>query len=417
MQSKFATVLFLAVTNAFVLTAIEKSLSSSDSSHFIYGRVTTLDNEVYEGQIRWGKEEAFWFDFFNGTKKENDNLKWLTREELEDLNKKDAYASNDSWGKWFNKRSNYKSDHNHLFACQFGDIKTIKIRRGEKVDVEFKNGEIYELDGGSNDIGTQVQVNDEELGVVRLDWDRIDHVDFVPTPRNFKSKFGEPLYGKVKTTYGEFEGFLQWDHDERLSLDELNGSTEDGEVDIEFGKIKSIEKSYRGSDVTLMSGRTLHLTGSNDVNSDNRGIIVNMPNYGRVDIAWDEFESMSFNEVPNNLSIAYNDYKGEKHLKGNVESIDGTTYSGEIIFDLDEKYALEMLDGNIDDVEYFIPFSAVRSIAPKNRSESLVTLTNGENFLFEDKVDVTEANDGVLVKVNDEYTYVSWSKIEKITFE
>ena len=417
MQSKLYTVIFLAVTNAILLTTIEKSFAKSDNTHFIYGKVTTLDDEVYEGQIRWGKEEAFWFDFFNSTKPDNDNLKWLSKSEIKELNKKDYEVHSNGWTKLFNNRWSYDTDHSHLFSCQFGDIKSITMKRRKKVRVEFKNGEHYDLDGGSNDIGTTIQVSDKDLGVIKLDWDRVARVDFMTTPNNFESRFGEPLYGKVKTYNGTFEGFLQWDHDERLSYDELNGNNEDGEMDIEFGKIKSIKKNFRGSDVTLKSGRSLHLKGSNDVNDENRGIIVNMPNYGRVDISWDEFEEIIFEEVPNGLSLRYDEYTGSNPLKATVETVNGERLGGEIIFDLDETYKLEILNGMLDDIEYFIPFSAVKSITPKNRKESLVQLTNGEKMLFEDKVDVNESNDGVLVKNGDDMQYIAWSEIEKITFE
>jgi hypothetical protein len=39
---------------------------------YLYGRITTLDGVTYEGRLRWGgHEEAFWGDYFNGTKSDN----------------------------------------------------------------------------------------------------------------------------------------------------------------------------------------------------------------------------------------------------------------------------------------------------------------------------------------------------------
>ncbi|MBT8232385.1 MAG: hypothetical protein HKO66_06705 [Saprospiraceae bacterium] len=417
MQTKLLTVLFLAVSNALLLSSIEFSFSKGPSSQFIYGKIITHGDEVYQGQIRWGTEEAFWFDFFNSTKPENENLKWLSKDEVSDLNDKDYESNNSSWSKMWNKRWHYSSDHTHIFACQFGDIKSIDIKRKEKIRVTFKNGDHYDLEGGSNDVGAKVQVYDEELGKIKLGWNKIKRVEFMETPSNLESRFGDPLYGTVKTYNATFEGFLQWDHDERLSYDELNGHTDDGEMDIEFGKIQSIKKTFRGSDVTLKSGRSFKLDGTNDVNDENRGIIVNMPNYGRVDIPWDEFEEITFTEIPSNIELGYNDYNGSKVLNASVQTISGDTHTGQIIFDLDEQYELEILDGMIDDIEYFIPFGAIKSITPKNRNESLVVLTNGEQMLFEDKVDVSESNDGIIVIDNSKKEYIPWSKVEKITFE
>jgi len=419
MLSKLMAVLFLAFSNAFILSTLEDSVSSDHNTHFIYGKITTLDNDIYEGQIRWGKEEAFWFDFFNSSKPENDNLKWLSRKEVKDLNDHKYEVNNRGWNNLFRNTWYSDSDHNHthVFACQFGDIKKITVKRRKKVRVEFKNGEHYDLDGGSNDIGENIRINDSELGNIKLNWDRISEVEFMPTPTKLVSKYGEPLYGSVKTHSGDFEGFLQWDHDERLTFDELNGDNEDGQMDIEFGKIKSIKKNNNGSDVTLMSGRSLHLKGSNDVNRENRGIIVNTPNYGRVDIPWDEFIEINFNNIPANMSLGYDEYEGGENLRATVKTINGEERNGFIIYDLDETFKLEMLNGVIDDIEYFIPFSAISSITPKNRRESLIILTNGEKMIFEDKVDVSESNDGVLIKKGKDITYVPWSEVEKITFE
>lgn len=419
MTSKLFAVLFLALTNAFILESVETVFGKSASSQFIYGKVTTHDGDEYQGQIRWGKEEAFWFDFFNSVKIENENLKWLTREEEKALKEEDS-ASTSWWGSigkssW--SRSWGNSDKTHVFACQFGDIKSIELHGGERVTVEFKNGEKYELEGGSNDIGTKVQVSDSELGMIKLDWHRISHIEFMQGPADLESAYGEPLYGIVKTIKGEFEGFLQWDHDERLSHDILNGDTEDGELEIEFGKIKSIKRSHKGSLVTLKSGRSFTMWGTNDVNEDNRGIIVSTPNYGRVDISWDEFEELIIADEMPNAVMNYADYRGFNRLHGTVHTLDGRKLTGDIVYDLDEKYQLEILDGVADRIEYLIPFGAVKSIKPMNRKESRITLTNGESFLLEDKVDVNENNDGILVFDGKKPSYIKWSEVDTITFE
>ena len=311
MKSKLFAVLFLALSNALILDAVESNFGKSSTQQFIYGEITTVDNEKYKGHIRWGSEEVFWFDFFNSTKMGNDNLKWLSNSEEEALTQGKAEKKN-----WFGRVVDYgwttKVDHNHLFACQFGDIKAINVHSGDRVILEFKDGTHYELDGGSNDIGTKVQLSDDELGVVKLDWRRIKRVEFMQAPKDADTAFGKPLYGVVKTVRGEYEGFLQWDHDERLDSDVLNGHSSDGEMDIEFGKIKSIKKDDNASHVTLNSGRSFKLRGTNDVNNGNRGIIVSTPNYGRVDITWGEFEEIHFKDVPDNAGLAYDDYNGSK---------------------------------------------------------------------------------------------------------
>jgi len=416
MKSKFLSVLVMAIASTIILHALSQELSAQQSL-YIYGEVTTNEGETYQGQIRWGKEEAFWFDMFNSSKPENDNLKWLNDDELETLQDKDEKG----WSVLGVKSWSYSSNNNntHTFSCQFGDIKSLKPGRKSRVVLEMKNGEVYKLRGGSNDIGTKVQVFDQDLGSIKLDWDNIALVEFMDTPYNLDIQGGQPLYGTVVTTSGSFTGYLQWDHDERLSKDELNGDTEDGELDIEFGKIRSIERSgSRASKVTLKSGREFRLSGSNDCNSSNRGIIVNMPEQGRVDISWDEFEKMTIEERVPNSNLTYAGFLGDRKIEGQVVTRDGKKYDGEIVYDLDEAFELEMLDGMSEDIEYMIPFRYIKNISPHNREETYVTLKNGKEFLFEDKVDVNEDNDGVLVFNSPrDYNYIPWKEIDTITFD
>lgn len=405
----------MAAINAFAIHTIEES--QEDKGIYIYGKVTTKDNNEYTGQIRWGKEEAFWFDYFNSSKSKNENLKYLSDDELVTLNK-DSRKGNNVWSiGWNNNSYGSDKDHSHVFACQFGDIKSIDVKGGDRVVVNLKNGDQMKLDGGSNDIGAEVQVNDQDFGNIKLDWDNIDKVEFMKTPSNLDNPYGEPLYGIVTTEQGTFEGFVQWDHDERLGKDELNGDTWDGELDIDFDKIKSIKKNYSGCEVTLNSGRTIDLTGSNDVDHDNRGIIVNNPKYGRVDIRWDQFEHVTF--VSNTFSNTqhYNDFDGDKALKGSVETKDGEIYEGELVYDLDEQYTLETLNGMHDEIEYFIPFTKVKKITPINREESEVQLKNSTKLILSDKVDVNERNDGILVQQSkNQYKYVPWKEVRLVSF-
>ena len=415
MKSKFLSVLTLAVINTIILHAIGLEMNSQ-SSIYIYGKVTTHEGEVYQGQIRWGDEEAFWFDMFNSSKPENQNLKWLTDEEIEALNKNE----NKGWSIWGNNSWSYSNnDNTHIFACQFGDIQSLKPLRRSKVILEMKNGEVYKLEGGSNDVGAKIQVFDEEIGTIKIDWDNIEIVEFMETPSRLQAQGGDPLYGTVVTTTESFTGFLQWDHDERLSKDELNGETDGGDLDIEFGNIKSIERSgSRAAKVTLKSGRTYRLSGTNDVNSDNRGIIVNIPDQGRVDIEWDDFVEMTIEDNYPKVDISYNSFWGEKKIEGEILTLNGKKYSGQIVYDLDEAFQLEMLDGKVDEIEYMIPFSKIRNITPHNREETYVTLKDGKEFLLEDKVDVSEDNDGILVFSSPrDYDYIPWKQIEKITFD
>lgn len=415
MKTKLFIISVTALLNAVLLNKIEVATSGA-SDLFIYGTVEMENGDEYTGQIRWGSEEIYWFDYFNSSKPDNEYLDYLSDDELDELNEDCGYSKksflgsvNVNWGDCSNT---------HSFSTQFGDIKKIDIRSKSKVTVTLKNGDSFKLKGGSNDIGAKIQIHDTEIGLIKLDWRNIESVEFKDTPQVAQNHFGQPLYGTAHTEEGSFTGFLQWDHDERVSNDELNGEYEDGDLDIKFGNIKSIKKVWRGSEVTLHSGRMFKLDGTNDVDSDNRGIIVNVPGQGRVDIDWDEFEEIVFTDAPNINDLAYKDFIGDAKLEGAVKTQSGTVLKGTIVYDLDEAYGMEILNGKADDIEYFIPFADIKNITKKGRRGTTVTTRNGWSVELDDSVDVDENNDGLLVfkTNNDNPTYVPWEDVSSIEF-
>ena len=125
---------------------------------------------------------------------------------------------------------------------------------------------------------------------------RIEEIEFLPTPADLEIA-ERRLFGTVETRVGDFTGFIQWDKDECLSTDKLDGESEDGEMSIEMGKIRSIERHTRNSSkVVLASGRELILDDTNDVDSGNRGIFVADLRYGRVLVDWDAFERIELKQ-------------------------------------------------------------------------------------------------------------------------
>src|SRR5690349_20613571 len=51
--------------------AAEATPVAETHPELIYGRITTIDGATYEGRLRWGEagnQEAFWGDYFNGSK-------------------------------------------------------------------------------------------------------------------------------------------------------------------------------------------------------------------------------------------------------------------------------------------------------------------------------------------------------------
>ena len=408
--------LFVYITGICAILMPSQAAAQNDEG-FIYGKVTTRSGNTYIGQLRWGKEEIFWNDIFNSTKTSGTNFKYASQERDDRDGKANSWLDFD-WGFLSIWEDKY-SGSTHRFACRFGDIRSLVIRGEKEVDIILKNGVKMRLKGGSNDIGTKIKVYDDEIGQLDLKWGQVKQIDFGPTPATLKYKFGDPLFGTVETfTKGSFEGFVQWDHDERIGTDILDGDSREGDLKIPFGNIKSVESKSNGSMVVFNSGREIYLTGSNDVNRGNRGIIVTVENLGKIDIPWKQFKKVTFAPPPNS-GAPYQSYGVPQAIRGTVKIIDGETLQGLIVYDIDESWDFELLDGKDDELEYRIPFRNIKKIIPKNYNYSVVELKDGTELLLGDERDVSESNAGLMVYVsqNEEPVYVKWKTIDEIILD
>lgn len=383
---------------------------TADAQGFLYGKVTTSNGKVYEGRLRWDDEEAAWGDLFHSSKKDNEWYELAPKRERSRQRTISVFGvevavRHDDWS------------HGRQFVTRFGDIRSIEPRSGDRAIVLLKSGTEIEVDGGSNDIGTDVIVWDPSLGETQLDWDRIDRIEFLPVPAGFDAEEVR-LHGTVRTRDGEFTGFVQWDQQECVGSDKLDGEGDDGDVSLRMGAIQAIERrSGRSSRVTLRDGRELVLDGTNDVDSDNRGIYVEDPRFGRVLISWDAFERVDF--TPAGSGPGYHDFAPGRPLQGTVTDSDGRKLTGRIVFDLDESETTEMLDGERRDIDYSIPFELVKAVVPRDSEASRVILRGGGEVLLEGTADVSEDNAGVLVFEGgrEKPTYLRWSDVERIDFE
>jgi hypothetical protein len=399
--------LFVVALGLFVVPPADAG--PAETRGYLYGTIVTKSDHEYTGLLRWDNEEAFWDDLFNSIKTE---LPYM-EEHGKSTRRRSAI-------KIFGFTVGYRVEDDvsaRLFIARFGDLREIEVLRGDKVRVTMRGGEVYELDGGSNDIGAQVRVLDDSLGEVDLEWDRIERIVFRPTPPDVRVPAAR-LFGTVETDEGSFEGHIQWDVQECLFSDKLDGETRDGEMSIDMGKIRAIEKRNRsGSKVELKDGRTLVLEDTNDVDSSLRGIFVEDPRYGRVKIGWSAFERAEFRDAPDS-GRGYDDYEPGRPLRGTVTDYDGVERTGRLVFDLDESRTWEMLNGMRGDVEFYIPFAMIRSIEPERGNASKVALRSGESLSLDETQDVSEINDGVVVlREDDRESYLPWDQVRRIDFD
>ena len=384
--------------------------NAQESPSLIYGTLMTNSGEEFEGFMRWGKEEMYWHDLFNAEKVQSDQYK-----SMDDDQSSGGLWSGFDWdlrSLWKNKYSN----SSHLFACQFGEIKSLTMRRGDNVDLEMKNGLTIHLNGGSNDVGATIYLHDYELGVLKIGWNKIEKIEFSQAKPSVTVPFSKAIYGQVKTRRnGVITGFVKWDLDERCGDDVLDGDSKYGDQKILFKHISSIIKDGNGSIVKTNGGKEMRLDNSNDVDNGNRGIRVFNQEVGNIEIGWSDFKSLQI-IADSPVGPAYTDYKAPKGLKAQVLTFDDQTYEGLIVYDIDEMWEVETLEGNDDNIEYQIPFKNIKRIVPKNNSYSMVYLWCGEEYLLGGSQDVSQRNNGILLFASGKKDAINikWNDIDEI---
>jgi hypothetical protein len=407
---------------AFLVVSNPVNADVNTDQGFIYGKITMKDGKTFQGVIRWGTEETFWHDMFNSSKLENEFSDYLSGKDLREMRAERYDDERRGIGGFFKRLLGRSRKHFdvlpvHQFVCRFGEIKKMEMLGSRSVLLTFKNGERKELSGGSNDIRANIHILDQEIGELHIKWRKIQMIEFMGISQPLKEKFGQPLYGKVETEAGVFKGFIQWDHQECVDTDKLDGKCEEGKMSIEFGEIKSIEKYRRGSLVTLNSGKEYYLYGTNDVNDDNRGIIINDLHVGKIMVDWDEFIGVEFAQNPGTPLPSYDDFAEPKTLSGEIKTKDDRIYSSRIVYDLDETMDFELISGYYEGIQYKIPIRNINTIVTVGGCCSKITMKNGKKIELEDGRDVNRDNDGLLVWEDDHPVYIPWRKVREIKFK
>jgi hypothetical protein len=380
---------------------------------FLYGRITTVDGDTHEGWLRWGgDEEAFWGHYFNGFKDENP---WASHVAPEQLKKRRPLRV---FGFEIAQRER-QIDLRRPFMARFGDIRRIEAD-GRDLRVTLKSGSVFVLDRlSADDFADGVRVWDGKGGVVDLTERRMRTIEFLPLAG--ESDVLAPLHGSVHTRQGVFTGFIQWDREECIGFDELNGFTDEGEFSLRFDAIRTITRHSRDSAVvTLLDGIEIVLSDSRQVGHGNRGIYVDDRRYGRVLISWDAFERVDFS--PGGNGPTYIDFPPGDPLMGSVTTRSGRRLTGRLVFDLDESETTETLDAPSQGVDYTVPLGLVESIMLPGPNQggttARVTLHNGEELQLERAGDLGDGNAGMLIFDDRERPeYVPWSDIEQVEFD
>jgi hypothetical protein len=403
-----------------------RALAEEGSQGFLYGRVTTAAGAAHLGRLRFGRdEEAFWGDYFNGTKGDNP---WAAHTPAARPAGKRSPIRIFGFEIPFGER---QTDLARPFMARFGDITRIEARGLGHVRVTLKSGTVFDLDrNAANDFDDGVRVWDGSGGFVDLaSWAggipppsrvRIRAIELLPTGR--VGAVPARLHGRVRTGQGEFSGFVQWDRQDCVAVDALDGRTGNGALSLRFDTIRSIARhSADSAMVTLIDGREIALSGTREVGRGNRGIYVDDLRYGRVLVSWDAFERIDFSAAGS--GPAYSDFAPGRPLTGTVTARGGRRLTGRLVYDLDESETTETLDAPSHGVDYTIPFGLIASITPAGQEErgagrARVTLHTGEQLQLDRAGDLGEGNGGILIFIDgrERPEYVPWTDIGQVDF-
>jgi hypothetical protein len=385
--------------------------TGASADGFIYGTVETRNGKTHVGVLRWGDEETFWDDLFHSSKRD---LPYLEYAEA---------ARPDEDASWWERvgstigREFGVGRESRVVAVRFGDLAGIRPTGADDAVLTLRDGTELEVEGYANDVGTTVTVFDSKPGRIELRWKEIREVRFGPPPPGFEVEVAR-LRGTVTTATGELTGFIQWDSQECLTTDRLDGDFGGKRVSLAMGDIRSIERrDRRSARVVLDTGEELVLSGTNDVDDDIRGIHVEDPRYGRVEVSWEVFVKLVFDE-PGGSGRGYGEFDPPRRLAGTVTTRAGARSSGNLVFDLDEEWTWEMLNGASGELDYTIPFAAVAVVEPQLQGGTDVRLRTGEVLRLDGSHDVSADNSGVVVLSDRgaEPEFVPWREIRRIEF-
>lgn len=391
------------------------SRGHAQASALLWGSVRTTAGTTLEGFLRWDRNEAAWADALHGQKEVDRDLLDRMAESLgEDL------AIRGRSVEYLGVRISWEDDgeaEGSQASVRFGHLAWLAPASEASARLGLKTGEEIELRGRSTDLGSGLRefiVYDPVAGAVELSWSELERIDFAAAPAGARPP-SDRLYGTVEDRWGgRWTGFIGWDLDEALASDVLDGEEDGTERAIPFERIRSIERRLAGgARVRLIDGGDLVLEGSNDVDAGHRGVQVSDPALGLVDLAWRDVRSVHFATPP--AAPGYDDFDGGRRLEGTLTTRDGESWSGRVIWDADEAWSWEVLNGSDRGVDFEVELAMVARIERRSSRSAAVTLRDGRTIVLDGSTDVDRSNRGIVVELDDgTIRIVEWGRLESL---
>ena len=402
------SIMILLLLNSVVATAAEQP--------FVYAKGETESGRSYEGMLQWDDEEVYWHDIINGTRLNLAAFEALSADEQRLIKdsvpgpKMTLFGMEFEFVKFFDDPPEAR-----MAYVRHGDIAKIEVLGEEYMRLTLKGGAQIEVRGGSNDLEADLHFKDETGDVDERNLNSLRTITFSPAPANAQPH-GTPISGTVTAKTGTYTGTIQWDMDERLGEEKLDGDDlENEEHSIAFKDLRFIRSLGNSSEVGLKDGTSLTLEDSNDVDDDNRGVIVDNGVY-RVHIEWSQFEQVQFDDSPSTPTRSHN-YDPSARITGTITTTDGQSLSGPLTWNLHQQYAGEHLHAEVQGMDFFVPFAEIAAIEPIDRTSMRVTLRNGETVTASKNSDVDQHHFGIVVHLQDGITYIPRSQFAKLVLD
>lgn len=255
-----------------------------------------------------------------------------------------------------------------------------------------------------------------------------------PPPLAAQTADPAQLYGRVRTADNVvYEGYIRWDGNEAGLFDVLHASKpipernrrdaerlgweprerrnrfeifgigftlpgdevsigSSAQSGIRFGHMSALE--VMGSSrlrVLLKSGEEVVFDGGGDVGSSADPILVEDRLGGQVELRWRDIQVVDFMAPPARAS-----HWGSR-LHGTLRTRGGDEFTGYVVWDMDELFSTDVLDGDEANRDREIPFGQIRTLARESSSATRVYLLGGGELVLRGSNDVNSSNRDIMV--------------------
>lgn len=409
-----------ALFSALVLSVAGGDLAAQEPDR-LWASVETVSGETYRGFLRWDRAQTGRSDLLTGTRgvsRENQRIWRIATGRGSDLPRRvvEVAGFRVSWN---------EDDPDFPSAAsagiRFGHIRELRPTGSDAATVILNSGAEIALTGGGTHIGRDIrEILVEVPGgpEVSLEWEDLARV-LLDAPPADAVPSSPRLHGTVTDRWGNrYTGYVAWDRTLALAGDVLAGGGAAAGIrdELRFSEVALLEWGWDGMRATMVDGEVLDLPGAAVAGRD-RGVRVSDPGLGRVEVAWDDLESLRLHPAkPGDAAPAFD---GGRPLRATVSTRAGADFTGRVLWDADEEATWQVLDGERRGVRFQVEFGEIESVERLSSREARVTLRDGRTLELEGSNDVGEGNRGILVLPDgdDDWIVVPWDEFHVARFE